>query len=66
MICCVKDRRAKWKRVKGQRGSYGQTGQSNGHKIHVPIPVHVNRIQIRSQHQQIEKRSVFCSKSLSL
>jgi homeobox protein GBX len=56
MICCVKDRRAKWKRVKGQRGSYGQTGQSNGHKIHVPIPVHVNRIQIRSQHQQIEKR----------
>ncbi|KAK4336899.1 hypothetical protein RND71_043464 [Anisodus tanguticus] len=30
----------------------------NTHKIHVPIPVHVNRLQIRSQHQQIEKREI--------
>ncbi|KAI1280617.1 Homeobox protein GBX-2 [Halotydeus destructor] len=54
------NRRAKWKRLKGQRIG-GQTsgsasGQTGGHKIHVPIPVHVNRMQIRSQHQQLEKR----------
>jgi len=53
------NRRAKWKRVKGQRVSL-LNGSSNvstsGHKIHVPIPVHVNRIAIRSQHQQLEKR----------
>lgn len=24
-------------------------------KIHVPIPVHVNRFAVRSQHQQLEK-----------
>lgn len=65
------NRRAKWKRVKGQRvsvlnGSMNPSGGTNGsasggnngpgHKIHVPIPVHVNRMQIRSQHQQLEKR----------
>lgn len=56
------NRRAKWKRVKGQRtggqisGSSGNGSGSTGHKIHVPIPVHVNRMQIRSQHQQLEKR----------
>ncbi|RWS25110.1 hypothetical protein B4U80_09836 [Leptotrombidium deliense] len=54
------NRRAKWKRVKGQRVGPGIVAnnhhQSNGHKIHVPIPVHVNRMQIRSQHQQLEKR----------
>ncbi|XP_054724368.1 homeobox protein unplugged-like [Uloborus diversus] len=52
------NRRAKWKRVKaglasGRIGS-GNSG-SNGPKIVVPIPVHVNRMAIRSQHQQIEK-----------
>lgn len=60
------NRRAKWKRVKGQRvsalnGSLGSstTGSSvSGHKIHVPIPVHVKRFQIRSEHQQLEKRWV--------
>ena len=29
-----------------------------GHKIHVPIPVHVDRILLRGQQQQYEKRSV--------
>ena len=53
------NRRAKWKRVKGQRqvsGGVSGGGSATGHKIHVPIPVHVNRMQIRSQHQQLEKR----------
>lgn len=58
------NRRAKWKRVKGQRighatggaqGGPGGPGGGGGHKIHVPIPVHVNRMQIRSAHQQLEK-----------
>jgi len=52
------NRRAKWKRVKGQRMTginHGQ-GPSSGHKIHVPIPVHVDRVKIRSQQQQLEKR----------
>ncbi|PSN56447.1 Homeobox protein GBX-2 [Blattella germanica] len=58
------NRRAKWKRVKagltsgsgGARG--GQGGSQTGHsatKIVVPIPVHVNRFAVRSQHQQLEK-----------
>ncbi|KAL0267813.1 UNVERIFIED_CONTAM: hypothetical protein PYX00_009967 [Menopon gallinae] len=54
------NRRAKWKRVKaglssssGSRSTSGQTG--NGTKIVVPIPVHVNRFAVRSQHQQLEK-----------
>ena len=58
------NRRAKWKRVKGQRiGQVGSSGGNGGtgHKIHVPIPVHVNRMQIRSQHQQLEKRLDFDS-----
>ncbi|XP_063223089.1 homeobox protein unplugged-like [Bacillus rossius redtenbacheri] len=60
------NRRAKWKRVKagltssgsGGRGSgQGGSGQggSGGTKIVVPIPVHVNRFAVRSQHQQLEK-----------
>lgn len=53
------NRRAKWKRVKGQRiGQVSSGNGGSGHKIHVPIPVHVNRMQIRSQHQQLEKRFV--------
>nr|CAD7452997.1 unnamed protein product [Timema tahoe] len=58
------NRRAKWKRVKagltssgsGSRGSGGPGGSgSGGSKIVVPIPVHVNRFAVRSQHQQLEK-----------
>lgn len=32
------------------------TAGSSGHKIHVPIPMHVDRIRMRSREQQIEKR----------
>ncbi|GFR25878.1 homeobox protein GBX-1 [Trichonephila clavata] len=51
------NRRAKWKRVKAglASGRVGSNNGSNGPKIVVPIPVHVNRMAIRSQHQQIEK-----------
>ncbi|XP_046575298.1 homeobox protein GBX-2-like [Haliotis rubra] len=52
------NRRAKWKRVKAGlvHARAGSTNdQQNKPKIVVPIPVHVNRIAIRSQHQQIEK-----------
>ncbi|OWF48664.1 homeobox protein GBX-2-like [Mizuhopecten yessoensis] len=50
------NRRAKWKRVKAGM-IHGRTPNeiSGKPKIIVPIPVHVNRIAIRSQHQQIEK-----------
>lgn len=63
------NRRAKWKRIKGQRVSMisGSTppktsdsecsgGGGNGHKIHIPIPVHVDRVMFRSQQQQIDNR----------
>ena len=33
----------------------GRNGGSGGSKIVVPIPVHVNRFAVRSQHQQMEK-----------
>lgn len=36
-------------------GRIGSNNGTNGPKIVVPIPVHVNRMAIRSQHQQIEK-----------
>lgn len=63
------NRRAKWKRVKAGLTSNGAsgghktggnpgtgTGNSGGvAKIVVPIPVHVNRFAVRSQHQQLEK-----------
>lgn len=50
------NRRAKWKRVKAGM-IHGRAGPevSNKPKIVVPIPVHVNRLAIRSQHQQLEK-----------
>ena len=54
------NRRAKWKRVKAGI-VHGRTnaGESNTKpKIIVPIPVHVNRMAIRSQHQHIEKARV--------
>lgn len=62
------NRRAKWKRVKGQQalllGGSGGGGEADpngdggfgGHKIYVPIPVHVDRVVLRSQQQQVEKR----------
>ncbi|XP_041372169.1 homeobox protein GBX-2-like [Gigantopelta aegis] len=50
------NRRAKWKRVKaGLVHTRPGPEQTNKPKIVVPIPVHVNRIAIRSQHQQMEK-----------
>lgn len=60
------NRRAKWKRIKGQRVSMinrgmvrtpTENGDSRfGHKIHIPIPVHVDRVMFRSQQQQIDNR----------
>lgn len=50
------NRRAKWKRVKAGLSSHGLGRNGNpGTKIVVPIPVHVNRFAVRSQHQQLEK-----------
>ncbi|XP_037945306.1 homeobox protein unplugged-like isoform X1 [Teleopsis dalmanni] len=51
------NRRAKWKRVKAGLTSHGlgRNGTNGGTKIVVPIPVHVNRFAVRSQHQQMEK-----------
>ncbi|XP_049542663.1 homeobox protein unplugged [Anopheles darlingi] len=73
------NRRAKWKRVKaglnshglGGRGGGGGTGSGGpagsggqtGTKIVVPIPVHVNRFAIRSQHQQMEKMNLIGPKA---
>ncbi|XP_023679655.1 homeobox protein GBX-2 [Paramormyrops kingsleyae] len=49
------NRRAKWKRVKAGNVS-SKTGEpSRNPKIVVPIPVHVSRFAIRSQHQQLEQ-----------
>lgn len=61
------NRRAKWKRVKAGLNSSNQSKSSrdpqNVHtKIVVPIPVHVNRFAIRSQHQQLEK----CASNLGI
>ena len=59
------NRRAKWKRVSTSSIARNQNNlnkmngdlkNANSHKIYVPIPVHVNRLHIRSQHQQLEKR----------
>uniref|UniRef100_A0A182N9C8 Homeobox protein unplugged n=1 Tax=Anopheles dirus TaxID=7168 RepID=A0A182N9C8_9DIPT len=62
------NRRAKWKRVKAGLNSHGLGNRSAGgsgsstsgtaNKIVVPIPVHVNRFAIRSQHQQMEKMNL--------
>lgn len=51
------NRRAKWKRVKAGLTPGRNTSNPNGPKIVVPIPVHVNRFAIRSQHQQLEKNN---------
>lgn len=57
------NRRAKWKRVKAGLNSHGlanrgTTSSASSTKIVVPIPVHVNRFAIRSQHQQMEKMNL--------
>ncbi|XP_035905434.1 homeobox protein unplugged [Anopheles stephensi] len=62
------NRRAKWKRVKAGLNSHGLGSRNAGSsgtgttgaasKIVVPIPVHVNRFAIRSQHQQMEKMNL--------
>uniref|UniRef100_A0A1Q3EVF5 Homeobox protein unplugged n=1 Tax=Culex tarsalis TaxID=7177 RepID=A0A1Q3EVF5_CULTA len=68
------NRRAKWKRVKAGLNSHGLANRGaggggggpgggggtggGGTKIVVPIPVHVNRFAIRSQHQQMEKMNL--------
>ena len=50
------NRRAKWKRVKaGVVHGRAPGDHCVKTKIVVPIPVHVNRMAIRSQHQQMEK-----------
>ncbi|XP_050512423.1 short stature homeobox protein-like [Diabrotica virgifera virgifera] len=52
------NRRAKWKRVQAGLGSEPHQGVKNSHqksKLVVPIPVHVNRFAVRSQHQQLER-----------
>ncbi|XP_068243959.1 homeobox protein GBX-2-like [Palaemon carinicauda] len=54
------NRRAKWKRVKAglvSGSGAGGKNSSSGHKIIVPIPVHVNRLSNLSQSQQMEKSS---------
>ncbi|XP_060103971.1 homeobox protein GBX-1 [Heteronotia binoei] len=49
------NRRAKWKRIKAGNVS-GRAGEPvRNPKIVVPIPVHVNRFAVRSQHQQLEQ-----------
>ncbi|ENN78226.1 hypothetical protein D910_09973 [Dendroctonus ponderosae] len=52
------NRRAKWKRVKAGLGTgphQGTKGSQQKSKLVVPIPVHVNRFAVRSQHQQLER-----------
>ncbi len=54
------NRRAKWKRVKAGLVTGRQNPQDNPNKpkIIVPIPVHVNRMAIRNQHQQYERSTI--------
>lgn len=53
------NRRAKWKRVKAGLASGSHAGKnSSGTKIVVPIPVHVNRFAVRTQHHQMEKQNL--------
>ncbi|XP_046974913.1 homeobox protein GBX-1-like [Vanessa cardui] len=54
------NRRAKWKRVKAGLASGSHAGGKNGSgtKIVVPIPVHVNRFAVRTQHHQMEKQNL--------
>lgn len=62
------NRRAKWKRVKAGLTSHGisrSSGNNSGStKIVVPIPVHVNRFAVRSQHQHMEKMALSGPKAI--
>ncbi|XP_072305746.1 homeobox protein GBX-2-like [Eucyclogobius newberryi] len=49
------NRRAKWKRVKAGNANNKNGEPARNPKIVVPIPVHVSRFAIRSQHQQMEQ-----------
>ncbi|XP_019734380.1 homeobox protein GBX-1 [Hippocampus comes] len=49
------NRRAKWKRIKAGNVNNRSGEPVRNPKIVVPIPVHVNRFAVRSQHQQIEQ-----------
>ncbi|XP_076356097.1 uncharacterized protein LOC143249684 isoform X1 [Tachypleus tridentatus] len=49
------NRRAKWKRVKARVTAGRSVSSRNVSKIAVPIPVHVNRMAVRTRHQQFEK-----------
>ncbi|XP_006007160.1 homeobox protein GBX-1 [Latimeria chalumnae] len=49
------NRRAKWKRIKAGNVTNRSGEPVRNPKIVVPIPVHVNRFAVRSQHQQIEQ-----------
>ncbi|XP_074123575.1 homeobox protein GBX-1 [Sminthopsis crassicaudata] len=49
------NRRAKWKRIKAGNVSSRSGEPVRNPKIVVPIPVHVNRFAVRSQHQQLEQ-----------
>lgn len=49
------NRRAKWKRVKAGNANSKTRGALQESKIVVPMPVHVSRFAIRSQHQQLEQ-----------
>ncbi|XP_067887137.1 homeobox protein GBX-1 [Heterodontus francisci] len=49
------NRRAKWKRIKAGNISNRSGEPVRNPKIVVPIPVHVNRFAVRSQHQQMEQ-----------
>ncbi|CAG9573542.1 unnamed protein product [Danaus chrysippus] len=57
------NRRAKWKRVKAGLAS-GSHVKSSGTKIVVPIPVHVNRFAVRTQHHQMEKNQYRLDRTL--
>lgn len=64
------NRRAKWKRVKAGLTSHGisrnssNNGTGSSTKIVVPIPVHVNRFAVRSQHQHMEKMALSGPKAI--
>ncbi|XP_043923530.1 homeobox protein GBX-1 [Protopterus annectens] len=51
------NRRAKWKRIKAGNVNNRSGEPVRNPKIVVPIPVHVNRFAVRSQHQQMDQGS---------
>ncbi|XP_013784854.1 homeobox protein GBX-2-like [Limulus polyphemus] len=55
------NRRAKWKRAKAGVTSGRSVSSRNVSKIVVPIPVHVNRMAVRTRYQQLEKSTSRCT-----